>query len=161
MRWLWKLWLALSSERLRLCLAPFSETWSLCWNPSIVRWLVCWLSAYPSCVRWWLSWLCIASVRGCIGWREELCIPGCIYPKSSVEVPCVGVLCGQVSGNPFVWRRGRRAGCSNLEINLGVCVWSVDSNSLSLSFILCLALIHIVISYIYAWLWLFVCLACV
>ena len=30
--------------------------------------------------------------------REELCTPGCSYPKSSVEVPCVGVLCGQVSG---------------------------------------------------------------
>ena len=30
--------------------------------------------------------------------REELCTPGCSCPKSSVEVPCVGVLCGQVSG---------------------------------------------------------------
>ena len=37
-------------------------------------------------------------VRGCIWLREELCTPYCIYPKSSVEVPCVGVLCGQVSG---------------------------------------------------------------
>ena len=39
--------------------------------------------------------VCIASVRGCIGWREELYTPGCIYPKSSVEVPCARVLCGQ------------------------------------------------------------------
>ena len=31
--------------------------------------------------------------------REELGTPGyCIAPKSSVEVPCVGVLGGQVSG---------------------------------------------------------------
>ena len=37
-------------------------------------------------------------VRGCIRLREELCTPDCICPKSSVEVPCVGVLCGQVSG---------------------------------------------------------------
>ena len=34
-------------------------------------------------------------VRGCIRLREELCTPYCNCPKSSVEVPCVGVLCGQ------------------------------------------------------------------
>ena len=91
---------------------------------------LCWLSAYPSCVRWILCWLCLASVRGCIQLREELCTP-----KSSMEVPCVGVLCGQVSRNPSVWRRGYRAVCSNLETNVGVCVWSIDSNSLSLFYI--------------------------
>ena len=37
-------------------------------------------------------------VRGCIRLREELCTPGCNCPKSLVEVSCVGVLCGQVSG---------------------------------------------------------------
>ena len=37
--------------------------------------------------RWRLYWL-----------REELGTPGCSCPKSSVEVPCVGVLGGQVSG---------------------------------------------------------------
>ena len=37
--------------------------------------------------RWRLYWL-----------REEFGTPGCICPKSSVKVPCVGVLGGQVSG---------------------------------------------------------------
>ena len=37
--------------------------------------------------RWRLYWL-----------REEFGISGCIYPKSSVEVPSVGVIGGQVSG---------------------------------------------------------------
>ena len=64
--------------------------------------MFCWLSAYPSCVSWILCWLCIASVRDCIGWKEELCTLLLYFPKSSVEVPCVGVLCGQVSGNPSV-----------------------------------------------------------
>ena len=46
--------------------------------------------------------LCLASTERLYWLREELCTPGCIYPKSSVEVPCVGVLCGQVSENPSV-----------------------------------------------------------
>ena len=36
--------------------------------------------------------------RGSIWLREELCTPYCNCPKSSVEVPCVGVMCGRVSG---------------------------------------------------------------
>ena len=42
--------------------------------------------------------LCLASSERLFWLREELCTPGCSCPKSSVEVPCVGVLCGQVSG---------------------------------------------------------------
>jgi len=41
------------------------------------------------------------------------------------------VMCGRYSGNPSVWRRERRAGCSNLETYLCVCDWSTISNSLS------------------------------
>ena len=58
-----------------------------------------WLSAYPSCVRWCLCGfvpsLCerLYSVeRGVVYSRLLYCL------KSSVEVPCVGVLYGQVSG---------------------------------------------------------------
>ena len=61
--------------------------------------MVVWLSAYPSIERWILLWLCaLPLVRGCIRLREELCTPGCSCHKSSVEVPCVGVMCGQASG---------------------------------------------------------------
>ena len=66
--------------------------------------------------------------------REELCTPGCcIAPNPQWRFPVWEVLCGQVSGNPSAWRRGRRAGCSNLETYPCVCVWSIDSISLSLS----------------------------
>ena len=77
-----------SSERLIGCLA-------LCPSLKCEVIGVCWLSAYPSCVRWILCWLCIASSERLYWLREELCTPGCSCPKSSVEVPCVGVLCGQ------------------------------------------------------------------
>ena len=136
-------------------MAPSSERWRLCWNPSCVRLICVWLSAYPSCVRWCLCWLCIASVRGCIRLREELCTPGCSCPKSSVEVPCVGVLCGQVSGLKILL-------CEGGDVELGartskqISLFAFDPltlNSLSLSFILCLASFHIAHSYI-------ICLAC-
>jgi len=48
-------------------------------------------------------------------------------PKSSIEVPCVGSLVRRYSENPSVWRRERRAGCSNLETYLSVCDWSTIS----------------------------------
>ena len=61
-----------------------------------------WLSAYPSCVRWYLCWLCIVSSERLYS-VERGVVYSCLYcPKSSVEVPCVGVLCGQVSENPSV-----------------------------------------------------------
>ena len=69
-----------------------------------------------------------------------------------MEVPCVRVLCEQVSENPSVRRQGRRAVCSNLETYPCVSDWSTFSNSLSL-LLLCLASFHIAHSYI-------ICLAC-
>ena len=52
--------------------------------------------------------LCLASK--CRGYvvlvGEELCTPYYICPKSSVEVPCVGVLCGQVDWKSFCAKAG-------------------------------------------------------
>ena len=101
--------------------------------------------------RWRLYWL-----------REEFGTPGCICTKSSVEVPSVGALGGQVSGLEILLDEGG-------DVELGartskhIFLFAFDPltlNSLSLylccaSFIssiyymlvLCLALIHI--AYIY------------
>ena len=60
----------------------------------LVRWIVVvWLRAYPSCVRWCLfaSLEVVLVERGV--WYSRL-----LYKSSSVEVPSVGVLGGQVSG---------------------------------------------------------------
>ena len=48
--------------------------------------------------------LCLASkCIGCVVIERGVVYSRLLYcPKSSVEVPCVGVLCGQVSGNPSV-----------------------------------------------------------
>ena len=61
-----------------------------------------WLCAYPSFVRLILLALCLASkCRGCVVFERGVVYSRLLYcPKSSVEVPCVGVLCGQVSENP-------------------------------------------------------------
>ena len=86
--------------------------------------------------------------RACIWLREELCTPKLYYPNPQWRFPVWEVLCGRYSENPSVWRRGRRAECSNLEIYLCVGVWSTISNSLS---------------YIVHWLILFIsytCLVC-
>ena len=50
--------------------------------------------------------LCLASSERLFWLREELCTPYCNYPKSSVEVPCVGVLCGQVDSKSFCVKAG-------------------------------------------------------
>ena len=71
----------------------------------VKRWIVfVWLCAYPSFVRLILVALCLASkCRGCVVFERGVVYSRLLYcPKSSVEVPCVGVLCGQVSGNPSV-----------------------------------------------------------
>ena len=96
--------------------------------------VVIWLCAYPSIVRLILCWLCASPlVRGCICWERSCLLPNCICPNPQWRFPVWEVLCGRYSGNPSVWRRGRRAGCLNLETYLYVCVWSTISNSLSLS----------------------------
>ena len=73
-------------------------------------------------------------------------------PKFSVEVPCVGVLCGQVSGLEILL-------CEGEDVELGarpskqILLFALDPLTLSLSlFLLCLALFHIDHSYLYAWL---------
>ena len=73
-------------------------------------------------------------------------------PKSSVEVPCVGVLGGQVSGLKILLGEDG-------DVELGartsnqILLFVLDPLTLSLSlFILCLALFHIDHSYLYAWL---------
>jgi len=95
-------------------------------------------------------------VRGCIRLREELCTLGCICPKSSVEVPCVGVLCGQVSGLEILL-------CEGGDVELGartskqIAVFTFDPltlNSLSFTIVPC---IISYCSFIYYMLDLFVC----
>ena len=103
--------------------------------------------------------LCLASVRGCIWLREELCTPDCHCPKSSLEVS----LCGKSCVDKLV----EILLCEGGDVELGartskqISVFAFDLLTLTLSITLCLALIHIVISYLYAWLCLFVCLTCV
>ena len=127
-RWLWKWYLAPSSER-----------WRLCWNPSSVRWLLFeWLCAYPSFVRLIFVWLCTLPLSvEVVSVGERSCVLSIVFvPNPQWRFPMWEVLCGRVSGNPSVWRRERRAVCSNLETYLGVYIWSTFSNSLS--FTLCI-----------------------
>ena len=51
-----------------------------------------WLSAYPSCgeVIFVLALVPYLLCRGSCCWREKVCSPCIVLPKSSVEVPCVG-----------------------------------------------------------------------
>ena len=104
-----------------------------------------WLCAYPSFVRLIFVWLCALplSVEVVIVGERSCVLPIVFTPNPQWRFPVWEVLCVRVSENPSVWRRGRRAVCSNLETYLGVCDWSTFSNSLSY---IC-ALIHIAISY--------------
>ena len=117
---------------------PSSERWLSCY-PSSVRWLLfVWLSAYPSKCRGDL-FCALPLVKRLYLLERGVVSPGyCIAQNPQWRFPVWEVLCGQVSGNTSVWRRGRRAVCSNLETYLSVCVWSTFS-TLSLSLILCLA----------------------
>ena len=79
--------------------------------------------------------------------REELGTPCyCIAPKSLVEVPCVGVLCGQASGFEILLGEGG-------DVELGartlkqILLFALDPLTLTLSLSLLCALIHIAISY--------------
>ena len=104
--------------------------------------------------------LCLASVRGCIWLREELCTLDCICPKSSVEVPCVGVLCGQVSGLKILLCEGGDVElCARTSKHIRVFVFDPLTLTLSLS----LYFVSCIISYcsfiLYAWL-VCVCLTC-
>ena len=96
------MWLAPSSERLRLWFAPSSGRLRLWFALSSERWSWClYLSLCEvdcGCLAKGLPLLCevvFVLPRWRLYWlSEELCTPGCSCPKSSVEVPCVGVLGG-------------------------------------------------------------------
>ena len=94
-------------------------------------------------------------VRGCIRLREELCTPYCICPKSSVEVPCVGVLCGQVSGLEILLCEGWDVElCARTSKQISVFAFDPLTLTLSIYFVPC------IISYcslLYYMLGLFVC----
>ena len=120
--------------------------WWLCAYPSFVRWLLFeWFCAYPSFVRLIFVWLCALPLSVEVVLLERGVMYSLLYLS---QILSGGSLCGKSCVDElveiFLWRRGRRAVCSNLETYLGVCVWSTFSNSLSL---LHCALIHIVISY--------------
>jgi len=87
---------------------------------------VCW---YPSSERLILCWLCVLTlVRGFICWERSCVLLSCICPNPQWRFPVWKVLCGRYSKNLSVWRRRRKAGCSNLKTS--ACVWSTISNSL-------------------------------
>ena len=101
--------------------------------------------------------LCLASSERLYSVERGVVYSRLLYcPKSSVEVPYVGVLCGQVSALKILLCEG-----GNVELcartSKHIAVFAFDpltlTLSLSLSFILCLALFHIAHSYI-------ICLAC-
>ena len=85
-------------------------------------------------------------VRGCIRLREELCTPGyCIAPNPHWRFLCVGSPVW-TSGNPSVWRRGRRA---VVRTSKHIRMLAIDPFSLTLSLLLCalhhfILLIHII-----------------
>ena len=91
--------------------------------------------------------------------REELGTPGyCIAPKFSVEVSCVGVLGGQVSGLEILLGEG-----GDIELgartSIQILLFVFDPLTLILSLYFVPCIIHIVILYLYAW-FDCVCLTC-
>ena len=101
-----------------------------------------WLSAYPSCVRWCL--LCIASVRGCIRLREELCTPGCIAPNPQCRFP-VWESCVDKLVEILLCEGGDVELCARTSKHISV--FAFDPLTLTLSLSLLCVLIHIAISY--------------
>ena len=112
--------------------------------------------------RWRLYWL-----------REEFGTPGCICPKSSVEVPSVGVLGGQVSGLEILLGEGGDVELG-ARISKHILLFAFDPLTLnSLSLFICAlhhSYCHILYAcvvpcidsyclFLYAWL-VFVCLTC-
>ena len=90
-------------------------------------------------------------MRGCIGWREELGTPCyCIAPKSSVEVPCVGVLGGQVSGLEILLGEG-----GDVELGTSKHILLFTFDPLTLNFLSLYCALHLFILLIHI-----ICLAC-
>ena len=79
--------------------------------------------------------LCLASVRGCIRLREELCTPNCNCPKSSLEVS----LCGKSCVDEIV----EILLCEGGDVELGartskyILVFAFDPLTLTLSLLYC------------------------
>ena len=104
--------------------------------------------------------LCLVSkCRGGVCKERSCVLPVVVAPKSSVEVPCVGALCGQVSGFEILLGEGG-------DVELGartskhILLFAFDPLTLnSLSLLLCLASFHIDHSHLYAWL-VCVCITC-
>ena len=88
--------------------------------------------------------------------REELCTPDCICPKSSVEVPCVGVLCGQVSGLEILLCEGGDVElCARTSKHIHV--FAIDPLTLTLSLFYIVPCFNSYCHIIYYMLDLFVC----
>ena len=105
--------------------------------------------------------LCLASSVEVVFVIERGVVYSRLYcPKSSVEVSCVGVLCGQVSGLEILLCEG-----GDVELcartSKQIAVFAFDPLTLTLSLLYC-ALHHFIllIHILYAWL-VYVCLTCV
>ena len=115
-----------------------------------------WLSAYPCCVRWYLCGFVPSLCE-----RLYLVERGVVYsrlycPKSSVEVPCVGVLCGQVSKLEILLCEGGDVElCARTSKHIAVFAFDPLTLTLSLSLLFC-ALHHFILL-IHYMLGLFVC----
>ena len=87
------------------------------------------------------------------GWERSCVLPVVFALNPQWRFPMWESCVDKVSGNPSLWRRGRRAVCSNLETYPCVSDWS----TFSLFYYCALHHFILLISYLYAWLWLFVC----
>ena len=148
--------MAPSSERLRLYIAPSSERWSWCWICiPLSEEVDC------GCLAKGLPLLCevVSCVASCkrLYWLERGVVNSRLYcPKFSVEVPCVGVLCGQVGGLKILLGEG-----GNVELGARtskqISLFAFDPLTLTLS--LYIVPLHHFIFILYAWL-VCVCLTC-
>ena len=115
-----------------------------------------WLSAYPSCVRWFLCLLCIASSERLYSVKRRVVYSRLYLPKSSVEVPCVGVLCGQVSELKILLCEGGDVElCARTSKHIRVLTFDPLTPTLSLFYIVPSIISYC--SFIYYMLGLFVC----
>ena len=96
--------------------------------------------------RWRLYWL-----------REEFGTPDCICPKSSLEVPCVGVLGGQVSGFEILLGEGGDVELA-ARTSKYILVFAFDPLTLTLSLSLYFVHCYTLSYHIHACV--FVCLTC-
>ena len=102
--------------------------------------------------------LCLTSkCRGCVCKERSCVLPVVVAPNSRWRFPVWESCVDKWIENPSVWRRGRRAVCSNLETYPCVSDWPIDSLTLSLSLYYFVSCIISYCSFIYYMLGLFVC----